>query len=192
MKVSLFWFRHDLRLKDNTALQEALRSSKTVLPLFIFDENILDELELNDPRLNFIYDSLKAINDQQRVLGSSLVCKKGKAIEVWKTLINEISIDSVYINRDYEPYALKRDNEVREFLQSKGIRLYDLKDQVIFEKSEIVKQDGCPIPSLPPIKINGSTSLMAAKWKHLSRMLISIKLITPSPLSRNWVLSPPQ
>ena len=150
--VSIYWFRRDLRLEDNTALNEALLQDENVLPIFIFDENILDELPNNDPRLSFIHESLAKINKVLLQKERSILCLKGKPIEVWANLIKKYDIKSVYINKDYEPYARRRDNEVNELLKESGIELVSFKDQVIFEERDILKNDGLPYTIYTPYK----------------------------------------
>ncbi|MRT93752.1 deoxyribodipyrimidine photo-lyase [Ancylomarina sp. 16SWW S1-10-2] len=152
MKLTLFWFRRDLRLEDNTALNAAMNSSRNVLPLFIFDDNILEELPDNDPRVNFIYDTLSSINQRLSKTQSSILILKGKPKEVWKKLIKTYDISSVYINRDYEQYAIERDENVAQLLVENGIEMLDFKDQVIHEKSEVMKADGSPYTIFTPYK----------------------------------------
>ena len=152
MNITIFWFRRDLRLEDNTALMAALNSNKKVLPLFIFDENILSELPDNDPRVNFIYNTLNDINQRLKEKQSSIKIIKGKPIEIWNNLIKTYAIESVFINRDYEPYGIKRDQEIRNLLLKNGIQLISYKDQVIHEQSEVVKADGTPYTVFTPYK----------------------------------------
>ena len=123
MKISIFWFRRDLRLEDNTGLTAALGSGNPVLPVFIFDTNIIDELPADDPRISFIYKSLSSINHVLKKAGSSIHIHKGDPEIVWKKLISTLDIGAVYINKDYEPYAIKRDNAVEKILKSKQIPL---------------------------------------------------------------------
>lgn len=152
MRYTLFWFRRDLRLEDNTALNAAMNSSDNVLPLFIFDENILDELPENDPRVNFIYDTLRSLNHRLTEVKSSILILKGKPLEVWKELIETYDISSVYVNRDYENYAIERDEELAQLLLKNGIKILDFKDQVIHEKYEVTKADGTPYTVFTPYK----------------------------------------
>lgn len=152
MKVTIFWFRRDLRLEDNLGLLAALDSKFPVLPLFIFDEDILQELPKDDARLTFIYDSLKGINEVLKKQGASLLCRKGKPVEVWSELLEEFEIVEAYTNKDYEPYARIRDKAVSDLLESKGIALHRIKDQVIFEEREILKKDGTPYTVYTPYK----------------------------------------
>jgi len=151
-KVSLFWFRRDLRLDDNVGLFQALDSEYPVIPLFIFDDSILDSLPKKDPRVGFIHDSLSKINGQLQKMGSSLLVKKGTTPEVWKSLIQEFDIQEVFFNKDYEPYAIKRDLAVSELLEANKIKLFSYKDQVVFEEKEITKADGLPYTVYTPYK----------------------------------------
>ncbi|MDW5287502.1 deoxyribodipyrimidine photo-lyase [Formosa sp. PL04] len=173
MTYTLFWFRRDLRLTDNTGLFEALKSNTNVLPIFIFDEHILDELEADDARVEFIHKSLKDINAELHTFASSILCLKGKPIEVWKKLINDYTIESVYTNTDYEPYAKSRDAEVEALLSENNITFHPFKDQVIFEPHEVLKQDGNPYTVYTPYKnkwlehFNGVTLHTALQTNNL-------------------------
>ncbi|MCO7184650.1 DNA photolyase family protein [Tenacibaculum sp. XPcli2-G] len=151
-KVSIFWFRRDLRLEDNKGLYEALQSGNKVVPLFIFDEDILESLPKNDARVTFIYETLQNLDEELKKHQSSLVVKKGKPLAIWKKLTEEFIIEAVYTNKDYEPYATKRDKEVKDFLVSKGIIFNAFKDQVIFEENEVLKNDGTPYTVFTPYK----------------------------------------
>ena len=152
MKISIFWYRRDLRLEDNTGLFEALNENENVLPIFIFDDSILDELPEDDARVNFIYESLSKINKQLNNHNASLQILKGQIDDVWEKLVTTYDIQKVYLNKDYEPYAIKRDQKIKEFLNSKGIEMKTFKDQVIFEEDEIVKADGKPYTVFTPYK----------------------------------------
>ena len=152
MKVTVFWFRRDLRLDDNTALNLALKSGNKVLPIFIFDKSILEHLPKNDARVNFIYEQLISINKQLEEFKSSLSIFHGNPIEVWKEIINKHNVSDVYFNHDYEPYAFERDKKVSELLASKNIHVSTSKDQVIFEKDEVLKKDGKPYSVFTPYK----------------------------------------
>ncbi len=144
IKTSIFWFRRDLRLQDNTALYHALKGEHPVQPIFIFDTNILDELPTQDARVEFIHQTIADINEQLKSKGTTLLVKYGKPIEVWKELLETYDIQALYANRDYEPYARERDKDVYEMLEAKGIPFKSYKDHVIFEKSEVVKENGDP------------------------------------------------
>lgn len=143
-KVNIFWFRRDLRLEDNAGLFHALNSDLPVLPVFIFDEDILSKLPKNDSRVNFLHDMVSKINDTLKTYGSSIGVFHGKPIDIIKSLTTKYHVNSVFANRDYEPYATERDTTVLDFLNSKKIDFKTYKDQVIFEKSEVVKNDGNP------------------------------------------------
>ena len=150
--ISIFWFRRDLRLQDNTALIEALLSRRDVLPIFIFDEQILNELPADDSRVNFIYDNLNEIDQMLKTKNSSILCLKGNPIKVWEELIQTYSIKSVFVNKDYEPYARTRDANIETLLVSNGIEFLSFKDQVIHEENEILKKDGTPYTVFTPYK----------------------------------------
>jgi len=152
MKISIFWYRRDLRLEDNTGLFKALNENENILPIFIFDDSILDELPEDDARVNFIYESLSKINKQLNNHKASLQILKGQIDDVWEKLVTTYDIHKVYLNKDYEPYAIKRDQKIKEFLNSKGIEMKTFKDQVIFEEDEIVKADGKPYTVFTPYK----------------------------------------
>ncbi|MCG9790934.1 cryptochrome/photolyase family protein [Flavobacterium algicola] len=151
-KVSFFWFRRDLRLEDNIGLFNALQSSNPIIPLFIFDEAILEQLPKDDARVTFIYESLSTINTTLSTVGSSLNIQKGKTKEVWNTLMQEYDIQEVFWNKDYEPYALERDLAVANALEENVSIAHSFKDQVIFEESEITKSDGLPYTVYTPFK----------------------------------------
>lgn len=155
--MNIIWFRRDLRLEDNRALFEALSNAAT-LPVFIFDKNILSELPKDDARVTFIsalLDNIQAILKQNH---KSLAVFHDDPIHVFKKLVAEnAEINAVYTNHDYEPYAQKRDAEVGAFLKSKNIAFHTFKDQVIFEKEEVIKEDGKPYVVFTPY---------SKKWKE--------------------------
>ncbi|MBK7110056.1 MAG: deoxyribodipyrimidine photo-lyase [Bacteroidetes bacterium] len=149
--VVIHWFRRDLRLQDNTALYYALQSDFPVLPLFIFDKNILSDLsDKSDARVNFIYNTLLEINDTLKENNASLLIQYGNPFDVWKILVTQFEIKAVYTNKDYEPYGIKRDKLIADFLQSQNISFYTFKDQVLFEEHEVVKEDGKPYSIFTP------------------------------------------
>ena len=164
--INIFWFRRDLRLEDNAGLYHALKSGQPVLPLFIFDENILEDLQdRTDARVSFIHQTIGELHKQLKELGSSIIIKYGKPAEVWKDLIQEYNIGKVFTNRDYEPYGKERDVEVKSFLETQKIEFHDFKDQIIFESSEVLKKDGTPYVVYSPY---------ARKW----RAKLETKLVT--------------
>jgi len=152
MKINIFWFRRDLRSNDNTALSNALLEELPLLPVFIFDTNITDELPTDDSRISFIWENLKGINSELKKSGSSLLIKKGDPLKVWKELIASFEINAVFINKDYEPYATDRDNDLESLLSTKGIPLHRFKDQVVLEEKEIIKSDDTPYTIFTPYK----------------------------------------
>ena len=141
---SIFWFRRDLRFIDNHGLFQALTQSKIVNPIFIFDENITKKLDTNDHRLAFIKSQLNNLDKELIKFNSSLNIYYGSPIKIFEKIINENSIDAVFWNKDYEPYAIKRDKEIEKLLKSNNIKSFNFKDQVIFEEREVVKNDGSP------------------------------------------------
>jgi deoxyribodipyrimidine photo-lyase len=151
-EVSIFWFRRDLRINDNCGLFHALNSNIPVLPLFIFDTTILSELPTNDPRVNFIHQSLKELNSELLKEDVSLLVKKGTPSTIWKQLLNEFNVKSVFFNRDYEPYAVKRDLEITKICKQQNVDVFNYKDQVIFETNEVLKNDGKPYTVYTPYK----------------------------------------
>ena len=149
--INIFWFRRDLRLDDNVGFYEALKSDLPVLPIFIFDSEILDRLPQDDARVTFIYNTLQDMRQiVQDKYNSSIAMLYGKPKEVFKQLVKDHNINTVYTNHDYEPYATQRDTEIKDVLKTKNINFKTFKDQVIFEKSEIVKKDGDPYKVYTP------------------------------------------
>lgn len=143
--INIFWFRRDLRLEDNKGFCEALKGNYPVLPIFIFDSEILDTLPIDDARVTFIHDTLQQIRQQLREsYNSSIALFYGKPLEVFNQISENYTVNTVYTNRDYEPYAKARDLEVETYLSKKAIAFKTFKDQVIFEKDEILKADGTP------------------------------------------------
>lgn len=142
-KITLCWFRRDLRTDDHTALFYALQQEKEVLPLFIFDKNILEHLEEKaDARVQFIHRKINELKSFFEQKGSSLLIKYGRPEEVYADLLSEFDIQGVYTNRDYEPYAKERDEKIEAMLKTKNISLLSFKDQVIFEPGEILNGSG--------------------------------------------------
>lgn len=148
--IGIFWFRRDLRLDDNTGLYHALNSGLKILPIFIFDRDILDKLPKNDSRVTFIHNTITQINKALKKQGKAISVYHGKPKEVFEKLQSKYNITAVYTNHDYEPYAMARDASVKTFLESKGIAFNTYKDQVIFERNEVVKADGLPYTVYTP------------------------------------------
>lgn len=165
----LFWFRRDLRLTDNTGLYEALKKGLPVIPLFIFDYQILNQLESkNDRRVDFIFSALQVINKQLEKFGSSICIKAGEPLQVIKQLVESENITAVYANRDYEPYARQRDTEIQQLLHSKAINFLLFKDQVVFEPQEILKADQSPYTIYTPYSKLWKKTLTADQLIHYS------------------------
>jgi len=152
MKTAIFWFRRDLRLEDNKGLHAALLSGKPVQTIFIFDRQILEELPEDDARVTFIYQSLQAIHQNLLSFGSSIRILHGDPLKVWERILATEDVAEVFINRDYEPYAVERDRQIEILLKKQGIALRSYKDQVIFEKDEVLKNDGTPYTVFTPYK----------------------------------------
>lgn len=151
-QVSIFWFRRDLRLEDNVALYHALQSKHPVIPIFIFDSDILNSLPENDARVGFIFDSLQNINTQLNAIGTSILIKFGTTTAVWESLFKKFTISEVFYNKDYEPYAIKRDLSIDALAKANNALCFPFKDQVIFEELEITKADGLPYTIYTPYK----------------------------------------
>lgn len=157
-EVSICWFRRDLRLTDNNALFNALTGKYPVLPIFIFDPDILDKLsDKKDKRVAFIHQTLEQLNGILKANGSSLCVLHEKVENAFDRLTDNYNVKEVYVNHDYEPYAIKRDSKIKTLLEAKGIPFKTFKDQVIFEKSEVMKSDGTPYTIFTPY---------SRKWKE--------------------------
>ncbi len=148
--INIFWFRRDLRLNDNSGLFHALISGIPVLPVFIFDRNILEKLNIDDARVTFIYKQVQKLKQEIEKAGSSLLVLNDTPEKVFKILAKEYKINAVFTNKDYEPYSIDRDSKINSFLESKGIGFYTFKDHVIFEEKEILKDNGKPYTVFTP------------------------------------------
>ena len=156
--VNIIWFRRDLRLNDHAALYYALKSSLPVIPIFIFDKNILDKLEdKKDRRVEFIHTALALMQKQLMPLGTSLQVFYEFPGKVFSDLFEKYEIKNIFTNHDYEPYALERDASIEKLGKKYGVPLQTFKDHVIFEKDEINKEDGKPYTIFTPY---------ANKWKN--------------------------
>lgn len=150
-RVAIHWFRRDLRLEDNTALAAAAKSGLAVLPIFIFDTNILSRLRLKeDRRVAFIHETLVKLRDTLRKQGGQLLVLHGKPEEVFPLLAERFDIAAVYCNEDYEPYARERDTKVARFCRERGIVFTATKDHVVFGPHEVLKDDGTPYHVFTP------------------------------------------
>ncbi|MDG1238541.1 MAG: deoxyribodipyrimidine photo-lyase [Flavobacteriales bacterium] len=176
--MDIFWFRRDLRINDNTALYNALINGKNIQPIFIFDDNIVEELPYNDARITFIYQQLNSINVELKKHGSSLKIFYGDPYKIFTEILYNNRVNNVYINRDYEPYALERDSSIFELLKDFGGQLKSYKDQVVFEQNEVVKKDGLPYTVFTPFK---------NKW--LEKFRSTKNIIYKNPELKNLVKS---
>lgn len=149
--ISIFWFRRDLRLEDNAGLYHALKGPNPVLPVFIFDRNILDDLEeKKDARVEFIHRTVSDLSARLEAMGSALQVFYGKPEEVWPKILQKFKVAAVFANHDFEPYAIQRDQALRQQLSTLNIPLHTFKDQVIFQKEEVLKGDGTPYTVFTP------------------------------------------
>ncbi|SJZ72270.1 cryptochrome/photolyase family protein [Sediminibacterium ginsengisoli] len=186
-EVNIMWFRRDLRLTDNAALYHALKSGHPVVPVFIFDRNILDKLEDRaDRRVTFIHQALEAMQQQLAAQQSSLEVYYGRPAEVFQQLTEKYKIGTVFTNHDYEPYAKERDEAIRIFLRTKAIAFKTYKDQVIFEKDEVLKEDGTPYTVFTPFskkwlaKLNPFYLKSYPVEKYAAHFYRQAKLVLPS------------
>lgn len=158
-KINVFWFRRDLRLQDNCGLYHALQQKQKVLPVFIFDKDILDQLEnKSDKRVDYFHQALKEIHNELNKHNSGITVFYEKPLDAFKKLIKNYDVDTVFCNTDYEPQAISRDQEIENFLKKNEINFKSFKDQVIFEKDEVMKSDGTPYTVYTPY---------SKKWKEL-------------------------
>lgn len=150
MGISAFWFRRDLRLTDNVGLFHALTSGQQVLPVFIFDKEILDDLPENDARVTFLHQTLTALDAELRQRGSGLWVYYGSPEAAWQEVATQFPITAIFTNHDYEPYAAQRDTQIAEQVGARNITFHTYKDQVIFEKTEVLTDAGKPYSVFTP------------------------------------------
>ena len=155
--TSIFWHRRDLRLRDNAGLFKALKSGEKIQSIFIFDSTILSKLPVSDQRVLFIHQEIKKLKEKYAEYGSDLKVYHGNPIELIPLIADNLNAKAVYTNRDYEPYALKRDKTIFELLKAQNCELIGAKDHVIFEKNEVLKADGLPYTVFTPY---------SRKWKE--------------------------
>lgn len=173
-KVNIFWFRRDLRLEDNHGLFQALQSGNKILPIFIFDTQILDQLTNRaDRRVNFIFQTIQNINNILHKKGKSIKLYLGKPLDVFSSLVKEYAINAVFVNEDYEPYAINRDAAVKSMLLDHGITFHSFKDQVIFAKDDVLKADGKPYTVF---------TAYSQKW----RSIFNPNMVKPFPSDQFW------
>ena len=180
--ITVFWFRRDLRLHDNHGLFEALKNSNEVLPVFIFDKTILNKLSVKkDKRVSFIHQTIKKINDELLKVGSSLMVLNDEPIIAFKTISESFTIKDIFANHDYEPYAIDRDLKIKEWLKAKNISFHTFKDQVIFEKGEVMKPDGNPYTIFTPYSKIWKRKLAEEKIKPFASENLLSNLIKTKP-----------
>ena len=176
-EVTIFWFRRDLRLEDNCALYHAHLETWPVQPVFIFDTDILDNLDnKRQARVEFIHAGIVRLQHELRQCGASMDVRIGTPLQVWETLCTDYVIRAVWTNRDHEPYARKRDRAVWRLLQGKGIPFRAKKDHTLFERDEIVKKDGRPYLVYTPY---------SKAWK--GKLTNEDLLPYPSSAQTNWM-----
>lgn len=179
--TTLFWFRRDLRVEDNTGLFHALKEQGNVLPIFIFDKEILDRLDdSSDARVTFIHDCLVRLKKELEELGSTLLVVHGKPAEIFDNLQPR----AVFTNHDYEPYGKSRDAKIREILEAKGVAFHSYKDIVIFEKDEVLKPDGTPYTVFTPYSRKWKETFTEASVRPFKTkdQLNRLKRCEPAPL----------
>lgn len=185
-KLSVFWFRRDLRWHDNHALFQSLMYSEEVIPIFIFDSNILTPLNKNDRRICMLFDRLQSLNT--KIGEKKIQLQYGNPEHVFKKILRKYDIQAVFCNEDYEPYAISRDVKIKELCQEKGVDFFSFKDQLIFHKDEILSQQGNPYSVYTPYmkkwinKFNESRLKTYHSEHHLnkisSKTLVSIESLS--------------
>ena len=181
-KVNIHWFRRDLRLTDNNGLFRALSELDNVLPLFIFDSEILDRLEdRTDRRVDLIHRSLLKLKGELEQSGGALLVKQGTPEEVWRELTEHYEIGAVTANHDHEPYAVQRDENICKLLAEQGIPFWTFKDNSIFERSEVMKDDGGPYTVFTPY---------SRKWKALFTAEMATAFPSEAHLNKLWKTAP--
>jgi len=150
IEETFYWFRRDLRLKDNAGLYHALKKNSSVAPVFIFDKNILAKLKAEDTRVTFLFDQIQKLKSELNELGSDLIVEYGDPAEIWKKLLNQTKSPKIYVNKDYEPYARERDKGIKKLVEEKNGTFHSYKDHVVFEENEILKADGKPYTVFTP------------------------------------------
>ena len=167
--ISIFWFRRDLRLDDNAGLYFALKENEDVLPIFIFDAYILNELEdKNDRRVDFIHQCILELQQQLREIGSSIKVFCSTPLQAFKELSQTYVLKNVYTNHDYEPRAIERDEEIKKFLLEIKCEVKTFKDQVIFEKDDVLKDDGKPYTIFTPYSRKWKAKLTEGSYKSFA------------------------
>ena len=152
MKLALHWFRCDLRLTDNVALQAATRTAKAVVPIFIFDPKILTSRDVSANQVGLMLQDLQALESGVAAAGGRLIFRHGQILDEMADLLRETGADGLFYNRDYEPYARERDAAVEKLARSQGVEVMSFKDSVLQEPGEVLKEDGKPYTVFTPYK----------------------------------------
>ena len=182
-RINLFWFRRDLRIVDNHGLYQALAAGNPVLPIFIYDKNILNDLEDDDSRVQFISEQVNRLKEEFERNNSTLWIYHGKPLEAFKRLWVEYDVEAVFTNVDYEPYATERDGRVATFLKSQSIHFHQFKDQLIFHKNDMVKADGKPYTIFTPYKNKWLAKFSEADLEEYPSKKILNRLLKTAPLN---------
>lgn len=185
-KITVFWFRRDLRLEDNVGLFHALKSDFPVFPMFIFDTEILRRREeKKDRRVDYIHQALSSIHSELNQIGANLHTLIGKPLEVFDSISSEFDIQGIFCNRDYEPEAITRDTEIYNFFKARDIPFKAYKDQVIFDRNDILKSDGTPYSVYTPYSKQWRTKLTE---KDIQTFPISFSNILPEKTAEIYSL----
>ena len=182
-RINLFWFRCDLRIVDNHGLYQALAAGNPVLPIFIYDKNILNDLEDDDSRVQFISEQVNRLKEEFERNNSTLWIYHGKPLEAFKRLWVEYDVEAVFTNVDYEPYATERDGRVATFLKSQNIHFYPFKDKLIFHQNDIVKADGKPYTVFTPYKNKWLAKFSEVDLDEYPSKKILNRLLKTAPLN---------
>jgi len=191
LRNSLVWFRRDLRLDDHAALHHALLSSRRVVAVFVFDTDLLDGLPPDDRRVQFIHDSVRELDARLRKSGGYLIVRHGRAAQEIPALAAEFDAESVFANHDYEPQAIARDRAVAQALRQAGRSLQTFKDQVVFEKDEVLTLAGGPFSVFTPYK-NAWMKRLAAEPEALRpfETLPHLAALAPAPADASGAALP--
>ena len=181
-KFSIFWFRRDLRINDNKGFFEALNGKNKVIPIFIYDSKIIDKLHKDDHRLTFIQNALGGINNAMKRNRCTLGIYRGSPEAVFEKIIREFPIEKVIANRDYEPYAMERDEAIKQLLKAQDIDFITCKDQVIFERNEVVKDDGTPYKVYTPYSRKWLAKYQAEGLEHFPSEDLLDNIYNENPL----------
>lgn len=156
MTSALVWLRRDLRLYDQAALHHALKQHQQVWVSFIFDTTILNPLLSKgqgfDRRVDFIWQTIEDLDKTLRAVGSGIIVRHGNPTELIPTLAKQLGIQAIFTNHDYEPSAILRDETIAQTLATDGVGFQHFKDQVIFEKSEVLTNSETVFSVFTPYK----------------------------------------